>query len=274
MTTAPTTAQLEPTQFDNIRPTLSRRQLRFILIGIAALVLIPILYVMGRREIARWYQASIKDAIYQGDYASAVENGEKALSWDPTNLEIFSLTSQSLMAMTQAKEAAAVADQALIVARINYEGRPSPANLTQLASALNQSAYAHALDGTRLEHSLELIDEALGYFPNRIVGAFLDTRGYLHYLLGNDEKALQDMELAVTVEEQSYREIQTSRRVESRMFIDQSRIAYERKSAKEAMAVLYHHRGLVYERIGEAEKAKKDLERAKRMGYAPDKGVW
>ena len=275
MSTTPTpTTKLEPTQFDNIQPTVSRKQLRMILICIVAIVLLPILYVVGCREVARWYQASMMDAMYRGDFPQALELCDRALKWDPTNVGITSAKSQLYINLNQSTEAAAVADQALILTRINYEGRPSPNNKESLSSALNQCAYSHALAGTKLEQSLEMINEAIGYFPTIEIGAYLDTRGYLHYLLGNDELAMEDMQRALSSEEPLYRERQTALRAQARSFVNKSRFEYMRRTDKESMAVLYHHRGLAYERVDESELATKDLERAKRMGYDPEKGVW
>ncbi|MEM7312399.1 MAG: hypothetical protein AAF497_04530 [Planctomycetota bacterium] len=275
MSTAQPTTTLEPTQFDQIRPALSRRQLRIILFIIAGIVLLPLLYVFAQREVARWYQASMQDAIYRHDNETALEKCEAALGWDPSNLELLAAKSHIYLSMAKAKEAAATADQSLILARINYEGRPSRYNKQQLVSALNRSAYSHALAGTKLEQSLEYADEALGYLASGMINSgILDTRGYLHYLLGNDEQAMHDMELAVAVEETNYRDFQTSKRIESRGLIDKSRVKYEQQSARESMSVFYQHRGLAYDRIGESEKADEDLKRAQRMGYDPANGVW
>jgi hypothetical protein len=46
------------------------------------------------------------------------------------------------------------------------------------------------------------------------------------------------------------------------------------QTLNEQLSVLYHHRGLVYEKLNQLEKAVADYEQARRLGYNPDKGVW
>ena len=38
--------------------------------------------------------------------------------------------------------------------------------------------------------------------------------------------------------------------------------------------MLYHHRGLVYEKLGQKERADEDLRRTDQYGYSPEDGIW
>ena len=46
------------------------------------------------------------------------------------------------------------------------------------------------------------------------------------------------------------------------------------KEARESMAVIYHHRGLVFEKLGNQRQADEDFERAEKFGYDPENGVF
>ncbi len=157
---------------------------------------------------------------------------------------------------------------------MNYESSKSSYNSGLLVTALNQSAYAHALAGTELEESLKHINEAFNIVGHEELGSLLDTRGYLHYLLGNQELALADMEKAVRLMERDYRSQQRLSQEAARPFVDRRPFEYQRRRLKEGMSVLYHHRGLVYQQAGKTEEAASDLARAEKMGYDPANGVW
>ena len=83
-------------------------------------------------------------------------------------------------------KAAEIADELLKLRRQAVERRASPQTLAALASALNQSAYSHALDESDLPVSLEKVDEALAIYREANAeepGGILDTRAYLRFLL-------------------------------------------------------------------------------------------
>ena len=46
-----------------------------------------------------------------------------------------------------------------------------------------------------------------------------------------------------------------------------------RDEIKRNLAVMYHHRGLIYQKLEQADKAKDDFERAARWGYDPASGA-
>jgi hypothetical protein len=59
-----------------------------------------------------------------------------------------------------------------------------------------------------------------------------------------------------------------------RQVVDRRPVVMAMTQQRHNLAVIYHHRGLVYERIGKTRQAQADLERARQLGYDPEKGVW
>jgi tetratricopeptide (TPR) repeat protein len=132
------------------------------------------------------------------------------------------------------------------------------------AGLLNGHAYMCAMTNTELQLGAQEIEEAL-----RVRGpdaALIDTRGYLRFRLGQYDAALADLQLAIRgEEEQRY----------SAQFEEQYR---------ENLAVMYHHRGEIYQKLAEDEKnkdraefkrkAEADLRQADQFGFNPKNGVF
>ena len=99
----------------------------------------------------------------------------------------------------------------------------------------------------------------------------IDTRGYLHYRVGNLAAARHDLELAFELVELEYK--RPSERFKSdRVTITDMR-EYERLLAqrRKNVAVILYHRGLVYKKLGLEELAAKDLHRVQDdFGFTPD----
>ena len=111
----------------------------------------------------------------------------------------------------------------------------------------------------------------------------LDTLGYLYYLDGQLEPALETMETAVQSASRWNAQLRRvlGRKSESSKSGDPCnapryvRLYEANLQAKlQEMAVLLHHRGLAYRALGQAAKAANDLRRAKKLGYNPEEGIW
>src|SRR5690606_37387474 len=122
------------------------------------------------------------------------------------------------------------AREALDDANRAVELYPSPATL-------NHRAYSRAVLNQQLEEGLVDIDQAIAQTSGKDA-AFIDTRGYLLYRLGRNEEALKEMNEAIRL-------MQPLRRSLLRPFDGLDRREYEH-----SMAVMYHHRGLIYEKLG------------------------
>jgi len=97
--------------------------------------------------------------------------------------------------------------------------------------------------------------------------AIYDTLGYIQHLLGESEDALLVLNKAI----KSARLIR--QRDLSGRGLSKTDIAYMRRKADENLAVMLHHRSLVFKARNETNKADEDAAEAKRLGYDPERGV-
>ena len=152
---------------------------------------------------------------------------------------------------------------------------------------LNQLAYTRAVAGVDLDQALEEIETALknadpqavlasveeepingnALVQARQILAFLDTRGFIHHLRGDQEEALADMNLTLDLY------LATDRAIFNRLADENARATFQREQEK-LHAVLLHHRGLVHQALGNEDQAKADLTKAQELGYDPKAGVY
>jgi tetratricopeptide (TPR) repeat protein len=132
------------------------------------------------------------------------------------------------------------------------------------ADYLNGHAYMCAVTGMDLQTADQEIAEAL-----QIVGndpALLDTRAYIRFRLGRLDTALEDMQMAIGMLEGRHYSFASDERL------------------RRALAVMYHHRGEIYQKLAEDEKNKEradfkqkgevDFHRAEQFGFDPKNGVF
>lgn len=137
------------------------------------------------------------------------------------------------------------------------------------AELYNSRAYTRAIAGVELHEALADVERALRARPEE--ANFLDTRGYLHYLLENYEPALADLEQAIDLTESAK---QRDLELRAQRGADARRIARQVRYWNETLAVMYHHRGQVYEKLGRAREAEADLKLGRQLGYNPEAGVY
>ena len=89
----------------------------------------------------------------------------------------------------------------------------------------------------------------------------------LHLLDRNDD-ALKDLNQAIEITDQQKRQL-----LQQQFRFDMRRLQYELKQMDGDLAVMYHHRGLVQEKLGNPQEAQEDLLRGANLGYDPAKGV-
>lgn len=157
------------------------------------------------------------------------------------------------------------------------------------AMPLNNRAYFRALAGIELAEAFVDVQEALDRCDERINDAaleiadpsqmrdfhvkangeratFLDTRGYVLFRQGEFSKAHGDFDEAIQAT-QALEKFVLSHKMKA-----SQREAYQR-SFNENLAVMYHHRGEVREKMGRPD-AQADLDLAVQLGYNPDLGVF
>jgi tetratricopeptide (TPR) repeat protein len=134
--------------------------------------------------------------------------------------------------------------------------------------ALNHLAYIRALVGRDLEVALADIETALagdeGGSPER-----LDTRGYILHLLGRQQEAIDDLNLAIEAAQEERRRL-----VLLSGHVTRGELDYRLRSADQALAVMHHHRGLACKALGLLGQAEQDLTVAEQKGFDPSRGVF
>ena len=285
---------------------------RFVVLVLVAIVVLPILWFGLPGEIARWYAASADQEAEKENWDAAISQLDTGISWVPDNTflpirkaqiqidagriaeavdtltEIVGragLTDEVRQLAVQRRAFAlqrikrhdeAIADlSSLVEARRNdFQQWANSQTRAALALALNNRAYAYALANKELDLGLKDIGEAFDVLRNEDVYVYLDTRGYLRFLKGDLDDAKNDMEVATELAERENANFQ--RELDDYKAHAANLRSYNlmKRQKDEEMSVIYHHRGLVYEALGEVEAAKQDLVRAQKLGYNPDQGVW
>ena len=189
---------------------------------------------------------------------AALEDVRELISRNP-HIQYLELCSQILLEM---------GDGAGAVAQVKrIEKRPSRLAPDEL---LNLGAYIRACARIELPAALEKVDEALGYHPtvSSPRTMYLDTRGFIRHLLGQNEEALDDMNEAVEAfrkreyanwDREKYLKQLNDVRVVDRVDLQ----------ARESMATFLYHRMIVLRALGEDEAAAEDLEEIENLlpGY-------
>lgn len=207
------------------------------------------------RLSGHFYRGMVR--LEQGDLSGSIEDFDHVILRNPI-AEAYGRRSQALQRLGRHEQA--IADATRVI-ELSPGGDPNP---------WNTRAYVRALAGQQLEAALEDVEKAIDLAgdPN---AAYLDTRGYLLYLLGSYESALADLEQAVTLAED---EKQWSiERVRQGNRLAEGAVRRWERSQNETLAVLYHHRGLARQKLGKDDAAQVDLRRAEKLGYNPAQGV-
>ncbi|MCP4189490.1 MAG: tetratricopeptide repeat protein [Planctomycetaceae bacterium] len=263
------------------------------------LVLGPLLVMGFPREVARWMQAAADESVLDGDLESAENNIDKAINWGPENPILYLRRSEIRLQRNDLSGSLEDCERALaldgsgfgdgLMQRLLVYQRmgqhelaladadrmvEESANAGQRAVALNIRAYGRALANREPQKGLDDIQAAFEALATEDNAAFLDTRGYLLYLIGDFEQALVDVELAVQMAEDDRSSVAMQRQTLLEQGFDERLIDRQQKQMRESLAVLYQHRGLVYEALGRMEEANADFELAKEYGYNPEKGIW
>ncbi|WP_161603303.1 tetratricopeptide repeat protein [Blastopirellula marina] len=249
--------------------------------------------------VAQWYWASALEKLDAGDNDAAVRLGEQALDWSGDSPQMHLRMAELLFRIERKEDAIALieksedllSDDPSDLARASYflsrmGAHEKALTLTdqliekakvdefQLHSALNQRAYATALawsDGAdlpqeSLDQALDDINQALQIYG--IEASYLDTRGYLKHLAGDDQGALSDLNNAIPLFE-----------AEILAYEDKEDIWETAKQAslqqmRGALGVLYHHRAETLQALDRSDDAKQDMQQAEKLGYSRQAGHW
>ncbi len=237
--------------------------------------------------------------VFLDDLPGALEDLGRATQWTPNDPPVYELRAQvkldlkdfpgslkdyNRLVELRPRYAQAYIGRSMVFQRLQRH-REAIDDLTQaikLSSERsplprNNRAYARAIAGIELEEAFQDIEEAMAADAERRGGPdspgeenaiFLDTRGYLHLLLGRPEQALADLNEAIRIVEKHRREQL------DRFNAQEKRWAFDQRQFDHVLAVVYHHRGQAHEKLGHTSEAEADLKKGDVLGYSPDEGVF
>jgi tetratricopeptide (TPR) repeat protein len=272
--------------------------LGLILLGIVLLAAVPWLKDVGAGLLGDWLAQRAREKFVQGDMPGTIADSTRAFSLlgdhlnDERRIELLVIRAMAKMELNDLEGSRGDFDRVLtspITDRVNrirsYLGRSwvhcrqknyaaavedasaaiefdGPDHVIPFEVRLNQRAYIRALanaekrDKQDLRAGLKDVDAALTLQPEN--AAFIDTRGYLLYLLGEYHDALSEMKRAIALTEFAFQRVYR---------------AEDSQKLREDLAVMYYHRGLVREALGEKLEADSDFRLAQEFGYNPEAGV-
>jgi tetratricopeptide (TPR) repeat protein len=175
---------------------------------------------IGPDSIAKWYFERAKDRYSSDDLPGALEDLDRAIGWMPDEPQLYqhrayyrqkankldgSLEDYNRLIEINPNDASAYAGRSTVYQRLERH-REAIDDLTRAIqlrpkndhALLNHRAYTRAIANMELEQALEDIQQAIDLIAFE-EPAYLDTRGYIFYLLDRHEEALQDMDRAVQI---------------------------------------------------------------------------
>jgi tetratricopeptide (TPR) repeat protein len=259
-----------------------------VILVVLLLVLGPVLYAGLPHEVAAWYVAAAFEKRLNGDFDGAFATLDRALAWDEDDLSLYALRGEWRSTQKQFAEAledfgrvleseprnsAVLIQKTQALQRLSQHGEAiaewkrlvklhQGSNAATRATMLNGLAYAMAVGKTDLDQALERIEQAIRLVGNN--AAMLDTRGFIHLLRGDLEKAKLDLNLAVAVVEEQLRKAQKANE-----YIDGREYLLALHQEQEGVAVIRYHRALLHEKLGHLDQAKSDRQRVRDLGFEP-----
>ncbi len=208
--------------------------------------------VVGRSQLHCWRSALL---LADRQAAEAVAEAGRAATLVPSLAA--PRRTRALAHVVAGDAEAALADAA---AAVELSGAANP-------EALNHRAYVRALVGRELEEALADVELALAG-SGAESPEFLDTRGFILHLLGRHREAIDDLNRAISKEQQNRRQVAAGvGRAHPAV------IARELRARDHALAVMHHHRGLACRAIGLDRQADQDFAVAEQKGFDPGRGV-
>ncbi|QDU93755.1 hypothetical protein [Lignipirellula cremea] len=226
-----------------------------------------------------------------GEYALAAQDWEKVVELQPTTFNLRGFGNACF-------RAGRMADGVKSWEKAGEKPADAPFGSTVVSRAtseidrLNGLAYARAIANLNLPQGMAEIKQALAILNSLDTlrsgdvlgesvpgsrGAILDTRGFLLYRLGEFDLALADLEASVAEVEfylaslgswQQFFEIHKANTADMRYL----RLRY--RQHQESPAVMFYHRGLIYEALEQPDRAKADFDRVRELGFTPDEHLF
>lgn len=264
-----------------------------IILFFVALLLAPLLFNWLPAEIARWHQAAAIEQRLEGDLEGAISSLRKTIEEFPEQdglkrqlvdwLIAKGDYEQALEETNRLLEQEPNSPRLLLKRSVCYqhlgrfkEGVADNLALLELSdkipsldrgSVLNGLAYSRALANEDLELALEESQKSIVLAGE--VLEFLDTRGFIQYLLGDLDAAQSDLDTAVDLVEARHNALTRRFRGEDVGVVDRREFKIQMNDHAKGVAVLRYHRSLVLESLGETERAEEDRQRVVELGFEP-----
>jgi tetratricopeptide (TPR) repeat protein len=150
-----------------------------------------------------------------------------------------------------------------------------------LCEELEQPEQA-AIDRKRLEELApngnlamsEPIDFMVAVERMQMAGNMLDTRGFLHYRLGNMAAALRDMQQAISIIDTLCDTFAWQTETMKHRVVDIRPVLLAAPVLQEGKAVMYYHQMLVHEALGRKEAAEADRAEVIELGFEPNEQLF
>ncbi|HEY2826979.1 MAG TPA: tetratricopeptide repeat protein [Pirellulales bacterium] len=293
-----------PPRFDNLKlqddpsprtPHFSIKTKRLVLLVVVLGVIVPVIFgpqilAAGRDALAHWLSNRAGHKYLEGNYSGAIADASLAIGWSPQSRELYFLRAQcrekvddlngslddwnqSIGLTTSSVELSLIhACRSWIYVRLQryqeaIDDASKAVRLSPTSSNLNTRAYVRALANMELNDGLVDINKALAEEGDDNA-EFLDTRAFLLHLLDRNDDALKDLDRAIKLTERYKLTMQLQRSA----FSPRDWRA-QVKETNHSLAVMYHHRGLVYDKLARQEEAEHDRRQAVQLGYNPAQGV-
>lgn len=197
------------------------------------------------------------------DYAGCLSDAELAAKLKPTDHDAQSLRRQMYHYLHEHRKVVDVSTELLTDSK---EG-------SERAILLNDRAYARALGDFELNEALADIDEALSLSANDN-SSLIDTRAYVLFRLKKYPEAIKEFDRAIGLTEKAHLQLEQVVAGGNMQRRNWKEYNAQLKMIEETLAVMYHHRGEVYEQQGKTTEAKKDFGVAAEFGFNPEAGVY
>lgn len=194
------------------------------------------------------------------DYRGALEDADHVATLTPADNEVHELRRQICFLLHDHRKSVD------IVTELIDKG------VGQRAILLNDRAYSRALGDFELEAALADIDEAISLTENPN-SSYIDTRAYVLFRMKKYPEALKEINLAIGMTEQAYRKIGGIDLFNPQLRNGRFRVE-QLDRIKENLAVMYHHRGEIYQQQGKTDEATKDFAIADQFGFDPENGIY
>ena len=108
----------------------------------------------------------------------------------------------------------------------------------------------------------------------QMAGNMLDTRGFLHYQLGNMTAARRDMQHAISIINTLCDTFAWQTEAMKHRVVDIRPVLLQEPVIQEGKAVMYYHQMLVHEALGRKEAAALDRAKVIELGFEPNEQLF